>query len=150
MASQDRPPPPSRRPSPPPSKPGFDLGNFDFGKIDFDPRRLRLPQAAIVGFAIGIFFHACVVFAVLDDGSSAGSSPSNSGPVDEPRQEATIPAVTSTVDPRADRNDCNAIRTTGDYRSETERQWFLANCTGQQQTSPTQAAPAAATATRTP
>ena len=123
MATPDRPPPPPRRPSSPSEKPAFDLG-----KIDFDPRRLKLPQAAIVGFAVGILFHACVVFAVLDDGSSAGGSGSSG---DEPRQEVTVPSVTPTPDPRADRTDCNAIRQTGDYRSEAERQWFLANCTGQ-------------------
>ena len=121
MATQDQPPPPPRRPSQALANPGT-------GKVDFDPKRLKLPQAAIVGFAIGIFFHACVVFAVLDDGSSAGSSGSEGE--NEPRQEVTLPQATTTPNPTADRNDCNAIRLTGDYRSETERQWFLANCTG--------------------
>lgn len=117
MASQQRPP---RRPPQQPEKPPIELPKFDF-----DPHRLKLPQAAIVGFAIGIFFHACVVFAVLDDGSGGGSSAGGS-----PREEVTIPQATATPSPLADRTDCNAIRTTGDYRSEAERQWFLRNCTG--------------------
>jgi len=123
------------------------------GKVDFDPRRIRLPHAAIIGFAIGILFHACVIFAVLDDGSSAGTSTAGTGGEPNlPREEVTLPTATPTQDPTADRTDCNAIRATGDYRSDAERAWFLANCTGQQQAAPTQAptqAPAA-TPTRAP
>lgn len=119
MASYQRPPRPPRPSNPPEpdqSRPGRQRG------IDFDPHRLKLPQAAIVGFAIGVFFHACVVFAVLDDGSAGGSSTA-------PREEVTLPQATVTPTPLADRTDCNAIRQT-DYRSESERQWFLRNCVG--------------------
>src|SRR5688572_33097584 len=109
--------PPPRPPTSSTPKPSLDLS-----KLDFDPQRLKLPQAAIVGFAIGIFFHACVVFAVLDDGSSAGSN-GNNGPTGETeqQQEVDVPSVTPTLDPRAARTDCNAIRTTGDYRSGAQR-----------------------------
>jgi hypothetical protein len=99
------------------------------GKLDFDFKSFRLPQIALVGFAVGIVFHACVVFSILDDGSSAdGTSGTNEANV--PREEVTLPTATATPDPRADRTDCAAIRTSGDYRSENERQWFLRNCTG--------------------
>lgn len=118
MASQERPP---RRPTSQPTRPSLDLR-----KVDFDPHRLKLPQAAIVGFAIGIFFHACVIFAVLGDGSSAGNSTAGNG--NNQPEIVTQPTASPTAGVTGDRTDCNAIRTTGDYRSETERQWFLANC----------------------
>lgn len=117
MASQQ---PPPRRPPEQPKKPSFNLS-----QLDFDPHRLKLPQAAIVGFVIGIFFHACVVFAVLDDGSSAGGTSAGGGV----REDVTLPEASPTATRLADRTDCAAIRGT-DYRSVTEQQWFRQNCTG--------------------
>jgi hypothetical protein len=114
MASQQRPP---RRPPASSARPDFNLG-----QVSFDPRRVTLPQMAIVGFVIGVLFHACVVFAVLDDSSSARSNGGATEPI-----IATNPQAAPTATRLLDRTDCNQIRGT-DYRSETERQWFRANC----------------------
>jgi hypothetical protein len=92
---------------------------------------VKLPQIAIVGFLIGILFHACVVFAILDDGSGGASSSGSTnggGTTQQEQQVADEPTVTPTLDPKADRKDCNAIRADPNYRSEAERQWFLTNC----------------------
>jgi hypothetical protein len=105
---------------------------LELPKVDFDPTRVKLPQIAIVGFLIGIFFHACVVFAILDDGSgSKATTPSGAETTTEQQVEddvTTQPTVIPTLDPKADRKDCNAIRADPNYRSEAERQWFLTNC----------------------
>jgi hypothetical protein len=101
-------------------------------KVDFDPTRVKLPQIAIVGFLIGIFFHACVAFAILDDsggGGGSNASTSNGGTTVEQQETMTPPTAVPTIDPKADRKDCNAIRADPNYRSDAERQWFLANCT---------------------
>lgn len=111
MATQQRPP----RPSAPPT--------FDLSKTAFDPRRLKLPQVAIIGFVVGVAFHVCVVFAVLDDGSAATSTNRGAGTT----EFVSNPVVTATVAPLADRTNCNEIRGT-DYRSAAERQWFQRNC----------------------
>jgi hypothetical protein len=122
MASQQ---PPSAPGLPEPPQPGPSLTEDLKKSINFDPKRVSLPQIAVVGFLVGIFFHACLVFAILDDGSST-KAPSSSNIVHE---EATMaPAATATPLPGADRTDCNAIRADPTYRSETERQWFLKNC----------------------
>jgi hypothetical protein len=80
-----------------------------------------LRRVAIIGFAAGVVFHACVAMAVL--GGGGGSGGSNVAPAAPVTQRAT-PVATPT-----DRTSCEAIRGT-DYRSETERQWFQRNCTG--------------------
>ena len=80
--------------------------------------RLDLRRTALGAFAIGVVLHACVAYAVLDDGTKEGVQP---GIVE------TAPLPTATATPLADRRDCDAIRGT-EYRSASERQWFLANC----------------------
>ena len=54
----------------------FQAPQLDLPKVHFDPTRVKLPQVAIIGFLIGILFHACVVFAILDDGSGGSSNAS--------------------------------------------------------------------------
>jgi hypothetical protein len=80
-------------------------------------------SVALSAFAVGLILHICVVYAVLDDGGSSGQTSAAPG-VDKP-----APAVVATPTPNraADRTSCDAIRGT-DYRSESERQWFLTNC----------------------
>ena len=112
MASQQ---PPPRRPSAQPS--------FDLSQISLDPKRLKLPQVAIIGFVVGVLFHACVVFAVLDDGSATKTVAGGGVP-----EIVNNPVASPTATRLADRTNCNEIRGT-DYRSETERQWFQRNCT---------------------
>lgn len=117
--------------------------SLNLGQLDFDPSRIKLPQIAAIGFVIGILFHACVAIAVLDGGSGGGSSSAGQtegdGVVIE-QQSTGTPAATTTVSatPRppasptttpfpGDRSSCDAIRGT-EYRSDTERQWFIRNC----------------------
>lgn len=78
-------------------------------------------RVALGAFVVGVFLHVCIVYAVLDDGSGTKTSAA-------PRI-ISPPAVSATATPSrsADRNNCDAIRGT-DYRSDTERQWFLTNC----------------------
>lgn len=123
MTRQPRRPPPGPVP---PTKPSLDLS-----KMSFDLGRVKLPQIAVIGFVVGILFHACVIFAVLDDGSggSTAANTVNTGS-DTPVQTTTaVPQATPTTSPTGDRTNCNAIRGT-EYRSEAERQWFIRNCTG--------------------
>ena len=82
---------------------------------------LNLRQLALIAFVIGVLFHACVVFAVLDDGAEPAGRTSDSAPSTQQR--------TPTPTRPPDRTDCAAIRGT-DYRSESERQWFQLNCGG--------------------
>lgn len=126
MARQQRPPAPPRRRRDEPQPLEQDQPRFELSNVDFDPKRVSLPQIAIVGFLIGIAFHACVVFAVLDDGSGGSKASPNGGNV--VTEQTAVPAATATPLPGADRTDCNAIRGDPTYRSETERQWFLNNC----------------------
>ena len=82
---------------------------------------LNIRFLAVVGFLVGILFHAWVVFAVLEDSSETAA------PAVIP--SATAAAVTPTPEPTVlpDRTDCEAIRGT-QYRSASERQYFLGNC----------------------
>ena len=74
---------------------------------------------------VGVLFHVCVVYAVLDDGSS---SPEAAGqPAIISTAVATQRPATPTPNPTGDRTSCAEIRAT-DYRSPTERDWFLRNC----------------------
>ncbi len=125
MARQQRTSAPPRRRNEPPT-PEPERKPPERRSVDFDPKRISIPQIAVVGFLIGIFFHACVAFAVLDDGSSGSKASPSSGNV--VTQETAVPAVTPTASASADRTDCNAIRADPTYHSEAERQWFLNNC----------------------
>ena len=82
---------------------------------------LDIRLLAVLGFVVGIIFHVWVVFAVLED-SSEPDLPSLI-------PNATIEAVTPTPAPTVlpDRTDCEEIRGT-QYRSPSERQYFLETC----------------------
>ena len=82
-------------------------------------RSLSLLQLAIVGFLIGVLLHACFALAVLDDGESSADTPS--------QRNIVTPVAAPTATVVADRTSCAEIRGT-DYRSESERQWFITNC----------------------
>jgi hypothetical protein len=81
--------------------------------------RLDLRQAALLAFVIGVLFHACVVYAILDE----PQRPAASAPIVAPTSRQATPTPTRLPD----RTSCAEIRNT-DYRSPAERQWFLANC----------------------
>ena len=84
----------------------------------------KLWQVAILGFAAGVFLHACVFVAVLDDGSSEADAP-----VAVPTESQPVVSATATPLPTQppDRTDCEEIRGT-DYHSAAERDFFLRNC----------------------
>ena len=84
---------------------------------------LKLWQVAGVGFLAGVMLHACVFLAVL--GEEGNGSGGNSGSPSQPANPTARPLPTATR--IADRMNCDAIRGT-DYRSESERLWFFANC----------------------
>ena len=115
------------------------------------PRRRQQMNGAsllvigVVAFVFGVALHVYVVKSVLDSGSGS------SGPTGSQQQIVVSTAtsqpavanatVTPTNAPEADRTNCEAIRGTA-YRSENERQFFLANCLTQ---TPPTATPAATT-----
>jgi hypothetical protein len=79
----------------------------------------RLFIVAVAAFAFGVMLHAWIVMSILEDGS--GES-----------QPADVPAATDTEAPAEaaappDRGSCIEIRGT-DYRSQSEREFYLANC----------------------
>jgi hypothetical protein len=85
-----------------------------------------MTKVALVAFVFGIFLHVAVIYAVL--GESKGRSNDVARPL--PAAGGSQPAVavvTPTPIRSSDRTSCDSIRGT-DYRSETERLWFKANC----------------------
>lgn len=82
-----------------------------------------MTRIALAAFAVGVFLQVCIVYAVLDDGGGGSAS----SPPQRPTVGQTPRAATPVSTALADRRDCNAIRNT-DYRSDAERQWFIANC----------------------
>ena len=85
-------------------------------------KSLKLPQVAAIGFVVGVLFHLAVFSAILNDGGSrAGGDASGGG------RTIAVATVAPTATRLPDRTNCDEIRGS-DYRSVTERQWFLANC----------------------
>ena len=82
--------------------------------------RMDLRQIAMVAFVIGVLLHACVFYAVLDDGEPEAAVPQQAPAIQQRPPTPTRPP---------DRTSCAEIRGT-DYRSEAERAWFRANCSG--------------------
>jgi hypothetical protein len=88
--------------------------------------RRDLKVVALVAFAIGVLLHVCVAYAVLGD-----SGPDKQSDRAAPGAPGAAPAqqtarTTPTVLP--DRRSCDEIRGS-QYRSDSERLWFLQNCT---------------------
>ena len=84
------------------------------------------------------FMFATLISHLASEASRSSSISSASSPV--PAATGLLQITTPT--PRPDRKDCDAIKGT-DYRSETERAWYLANC---RETSQVPAAPRLRTA----
>lgn len=94
---------------------------YGYPEDEAEEQRTNVATIAIIGFMAGLVLWmgaACLVLGSGGDGSPSSASP---GAVSTPRGAA--PTATAA----AFRTDCAAIRGT-DYRSEAERQWFLANC----------------------
>lgn len=116
-------------------------------------RRSRRPSRAgdvsllligVAAFVFGVAMHFWVATSVLNGGDSAESSSAPTATATVPAAQPSPTAATSappTATAMPDRTSCDEIRGT-QYRSVTEREFFLANCTGQQaQPQPTAADP---------
>jgi hypothetical protein len=91
---------------------------------------------AVVAFVVGVFLNGYIAYSLLDDGSdgtSGGAAPNNEAPIIVPAA-TVVPSPTPTVLP--DRTTCEEIAGT-EYRSVTEREFFLANCINQPEPTPT-------------
>ena len=104
-------------------------------------RRSRRPSRAgdvsllfigVAAFVFGVALHGCVALSILEDDGAAESSDQPVAATATPDQAG--PDATATVPPQAtatplpDRTTCEEIRGT-QYRSVSEREFFLANCT---------------------
>jgi hypothetical protein len=82
----------------------------------------NIATIAFLGLVAGLVLWLGGACLVLGSGGEGGL------PSKLPAQNVSTPrSATATATRPADRTDCAAIRGT-DYRSEAERQWFLANC----------------------
>jgi hypothetical protein len=104
-------------------------------------RRSRRPSRAgdfsllligVAAFVFGVALHGWVAMSVLEDDGTAESANESIAATATPDSDS--PSATPTVRPQAtattlpDRTSCDEIRGT-QYRSVSEREFFLANCT---------------------
>ena len=89
---------------------------------------------ALVAFIFGVFLNGYIALSILDDDDAAASSSGDDAPIIVPAAPTAI--ATDTPTPLPDRTDCDEIRGT-DYRSGSEREFFLANCINQVTDTPT-------------
>ncbi len=118
------------------------------------PRRRQQMNGAsllvigVVAFVFGVALHVYVVKSVLNSGGN------DTGPTGTQQQQIVVSTetvqpsvaaatVTPTTAAEGDRTNCEAIRGTA-YRSENERQFFLANCLTQTPPTPVPTTPAPA------
>jgi hypothetical protein len=86
----------------------------------------------IAAFVFGVALHGWVAMSVLEDDGTAESAEEVVAATSTPDSDS--PSATPTVRPQAtattlpDRTTCEEIRGT-QYRSVSEREFFLANCT---------------------
>lgn len=118
------------------------------------------PRSAVIAAVLFLaaFALTLAIYALAREGNSGSGSAALASPTRAAGQTPALsltlaplasptPVPTATPAQGADRRDCTAIAGT-EYRSESERQWFLANCTGAVTSTP--AATAALTVTATP
>jgi hypothetical protein len=88
----------------------------------------------VAAFIFGVFMHYYVATSILDDDGEAESAGTTISATATPASTTGSATATPSVQPRAsatplpDRTSCDEIRGT-QYRSVTEREFFLANCT---------------------
>jgi hypothetical protein len=80
----------------------------------------NIAAIAIIGFMAGLLLWLGAACLVLGSGDGDGSGLT-------PPTISTPPAATAAPTSPPDRTNCDEIRNT-EYRSDAERQWFLANC----------------------
>jgi hypothetical protein len=89
----------------------------------------------VAAFVFGVFMHYYVATSILNDDGEAESAGTTIAATATPAGTAGGATVTPSVQPQAtatplpDRTSCDEIRGT-QYRSVSEREFFLANCTG--------------------
>jgi hypothetical protein len=123
-----------------------------------EERRIRnrgnisLKVIALVAFVFGVGLHGCVALSILED-DETGATAVETQATEEPDEDAPPTAtaeIQPTPTPLPDRTSCDEIRGT-QYRSVTEREFFLANCIIVPTVAPTtNAGDAAPAATQTP
>ncbi len=89
---------------------------------------------ALVAFVLGVLLNGYIALSVLDSRADGGSAASQDAPLIVPAAPTAEPTATQT--PLPDRTDCDAIRGT-QYRSATEREFFLVNCINLPEPTPT-------------
>jgi len=88
----------------------------------------------VAAFVFGVFMHYYVATSILDDDGEAESAGTTVSATATPAGTSGSTTVTPSVQPQPsatplpDRTSCDEIRGT-QYRSVTEREFFLANCT---------------------
>ncbi len=113
-------------------EPHFELARlFDDGseeapavvRLTAIPSHTRMSRRGFVGTAVSAAAALVAVSALADGCRSTGPA----APTETPTPKAT-PTPMPTPTPLPDRKACEEIRGT-EYRSPTEREWFLKNCT---------------------
>lgn len=99
------------------------------------PRGNNVALVAGMAFAFGVLLHGCVALSLLDE-NEGGAAIADDAPVVAPAVPTAEPSPTPS--PLPDRTDCEEIRGT-DYRSGSEREFFLANCIEQATPTPVEA-----------
>ncbi len=95
---------------------------------------VSLMVIGVVAFVFGVAMHYWVATSVLNSGGDTAETSNNVVATATPVSSGTV-TTTATVSPQAtatplpDRTSCEEIRGT-QYRSVSEREFFLANCTG--------------------
>lgn len=99
---------------------------------------MSLLLIGVVAFFFGVAVHFWVASAVLNSGAESSDDPvaaTATADLESPTEAPTASAA-ATNTPLPDRTECDEIRGT-QYRSVTEREFFLENCTGEPE-APTQ------------
>lgn len=99
------------------------------------PRGNSVALVAGMAFVFGVMLHGCVALSLLDE-DEGGAAIADDAPVVAPAVPTAEPSPTPS--PLPDRTDCEEIRGT-DYRSGSEREFFLANCIEQATPTPVEA-----------
>lgn len=88
--------------------------------------KLDLLQAISIAFLVGVIFLAAVETISSNDGGRP-AAPVTGVETAPPELEPELGSETEPEEPPPDRSDCSEIAST-EYRSEAERDWYLANC----------------------
>jgi hypothetical protein len=82
---------------------------------------MKLQYIAAVGVVVGILLHVSAAYVILGSGDSGED-------ITRPAPTAVAQQPTATPVTPGDRQNCSEIAGT-EYRSASEREWYLRNCT---------------------